>query len=385
MKIALNALSIGFTDGAQRSGTSRYAENLLRALSRLDKKNEYLTLLHPAEKNHPLDLGDNFQRVHATWNTSSATARVLWENSFANYPVKRFHPDLYHGFLNALPYFLPCPTVVTIHDLAPFRVPEAYRVSRRWYQQHAIRRSVRASSLVLTPTQAIREEVIQRFHLPAEKTMATGEGVADFFSPLSPSAVEEWREKMGVPPRFFLFVGNLEPRKNLLALLEVFSAWRKRSSHKIPLVVIGAKAWKYAPILECVQRRQLQQAVVLAGYVPDSQLPYWYQAALAFIYPSQYEGFGLPPLEAMACGCPVVVSRDPALVEVGGDAVLAIDPRDSERFLTTLENLASDPLLREQLRQKGIQRAQDFSWEKAARKTLEGYSRLNSHSLRADC
>ncbi len=373
MKIAINALCIGFANNAQRSGTSRYAENLLLALSKLDSSNQYLVLLRNDEKHSPLLLGTNFTKKHAPSWANKPRGRIFWENLAAPSLVRQFGADIYHCLLNASPFRFPCPTLVTIHDLAPFVCPETYPIFQRFYQQWAIGHSVRKASYLFTPTQAVQNQIVERFSVSDERIVATGEGANSEFRPFSLEATSAWRKTKGLPEVFFLFVGNLEPRKNLLSLLRAYADWKKtRNSPVVPLYIVGAKAWKYSTTLSAISELGLNDCVVLQGYAPDSELPYWYNCAQSLIYPSSYEGFGLPPLEAMACGCPVVTSLDPALREVGADTAVALDPNDTRAFSLILEQM-THPSSRSIYSKKSLDRASKFSWDKTANHTLQTY------------
>ncbi len=378
MKIGINAHSIGFTADFRRSGTSRYADNLLRALSRIDSVNQYRVYVRPEERLQPLGLGPNFEMVHASWNTSRAVTRIVWENTIGTWQTRSWRPDVYHSLLNVAPLWLNCPSVVTIHDLGAFRYPAAYTLARRYYQQLGTRRTARRATAIITPTEAIALEVQKHFAVPAENICVTGEGVSTAFSPQMPATVRAWRQANAMPESFFLFVGNLEPRKNLASLLRAFAELKKRAKGRAPadLVIVGSKAWKYDETLALIPELGIADQVHLRGFVPDEELPLLYSAACCLVYPSLYEGFGLPPLEAMSGGCPVITSLDSALVEVGGTATRALDPFDTSGFADELQRMATDIAYREKWIAKGLERASLFSWEKAAQRTLELYARV---------
>lgn len=378
MKIALNAQSIGFSDGSQRSGTSRYSENLVKALSQIDSVNEYRVFVRPQEKERPLRLGSNFKIVHAKWDTSRPLSRIVWENSVAPSLLRSWKPDIYHCLLNAIPFYRCCPTVVTLLDLAPFRFAQTYRWGQRNYQQLVTRWSASHAQEIVTISEAIRSELIEKFQLDPRRITATGAAVSTFFSARDPQQIVAWRKEKNLPEAFFLFVGNLEPRKNLLQLLRAYAYSKKQGEALPPLMVVGARAWKYAPIVSLLSELGLDDCVHLQGYVPDEELPFWYGAAQCFIYPSLYEGFGLPPLEAMACGCPVLVSQDPALLEVGASAVCSVDPQDTVGFTEALRKIARDTEYRRSLSQKGLERSKAYTWTQVAQNNLQVYRKLHT-------
>ncbi|MCX7707335.1 MAG: glycosyltransferase family 4 protein, partial [Anaerolineae bacterium] len=203
-----------------------------------------------------------------------------------------------------------------------------------------------------------------------DRVITVYNGVDDAFCPADPAAVAAFRRARGLPDRFILFLGTLEPRKNLGALLRAYAAVRTRSGEGTPkLVIAGGKGWFYERILTEVDVLGLGDDVIFPGYVAADELPWWYRAAELFVYPSRFEGFGLPVLEAMACGTPVITTTSSSLPEVAGDAAILVDPDDVSALSDAMERLLADPDLRSALRAAGLQRAARFSWKRTAAET----------------
>jgi len=192
------------------------------------------------------------------------------------------------------------------------------------------------------------------------------------FEPLPVEQVDGFRQKRGLPDRFILFVGTLEPRKNVVRLVE---AYARLPNERPPLMLVGGKGWLYDEIFARVEALNLSNEVHFVGYVPAEELPFWYNAADLFAYPSLYEGFGLPPLEAMACGTAVVSSTSSSLPEVVGQAGLLVDPTDTEAFTAAMEQVLSDKNVREQMQAAGLEQARSFSWQRTAQRTVQSYWR----------
>ena len=231
--------------------------------------------------------------------------------------------------------------------------------------------------LALTVLEASRRDIIRHYRLPAAKVVASPLGVEDAFRPVvDPAILAAVRERNRLPDRYILAVGNLQPRKNLRRLIEAVAALRATRRDDCRLVLVGQPAWRHGELDAVAAAHGLRDAIVATGYVPAEDLPALYSAAEVFAYPSLYEGFGLPPLEALACGTPVVTANTSSLPEVVGDAGLLIDPLDTGAIAAALARLLDDVALRERLRQAGFARAAAYSWRETARRTLQVYDKL---------
>lgn len=285
--------------------------------------------------------------------------------------------DLLHGLAFATPLASACPTVVTVHDLSFLRFPDAFRRFNRLYLGAVTRVSTRKAARVITVSESTRQDVIRWCGVPGERVVVVPNGVTEEFCPAPPAQVAEFRARRELPERFILFLGTLEPRKNLKRLLDAYAIWLR--SHGTPpvdaplLVIAGAKGWFYETIFAQVNDLALNDRVLFPGYVPADELPWWYRAAELFVYPSLFEGFGLPVLEAIACGTPTITSNTSSLPEVAGDAALQVDPIDSEALAAAMARVLAEPALAEQMRAAGLRQAARFSWTRTAAETTAIY------------
>lgn len=287
--------------------------------------------------------------------------------------------DLLHVTYNAPP-LSPCPTVVTIHDISFEHYPQFFSPRDRLILKTLVPLSARRAACILTGSQHTRQELMDRYGLPSQKIAVTPYAVDERFQPVvEPPALDAVRAKYGIGAGpFALALGNLQPRKNMARLVEAFAlAARKVTSPRndfSELVIAGKAQWRESEVFQAVQQAGLEGRVLFPGYVDDADLPALYSAAAVFVYPSLYEGFGLPPLEAMACGAPVISSRAASLPEVVGDAAVLIDPTDTAGLAQALFDVLTQPALQAELRQRGLRRAAQFSWERCAAETLAVYA-----------
>jgi len=281
--------------------------------------------------------------------------------------------DLFHGTSFDLPRRRAAPAVVTVHDLALLRFPELGTPALRRMVGRA-RDATRRARAVIAVSEATRRDIVELCGVAAERVHVVHNGVAATFTPL-PAAVARARAaaRIGSDDPYLLHVGTLEPRKNLPTLLRAFAALEGDSARPPRLVLAGARGWGDAPLFALVDALGLTARVSFLGEVGPADLPALYSAAELFVYPSRYEGFGLPVLEAMACGAPVIASNASALPEVVGDAGLLVDPDDVDGLRAAIRRLGGDAELRANLRERGRERAKSFTWERAARETLAVY------------
>jgi glycosyltransferase involved in cell wall biosynthesis len=266
-------------------------------------------------------------------------------------------------------------TIITVHDLSYLIVPQYADPGLRRYLTAAVPRALRRAAHVVAVSEATRRDLITRLGLPPERVSTVYNGVDPRFRPLDPAARAAARARLGLPERFVLTLGTLEPRKNHLGLLRAF-ARLAGAEPDLALVVGGRRGWLDQPIFDEVRRLGLEERVRFLGGVPDDDLPALYAAATAFAYPSWYEGFGLPPLEALACGVPVVASRAGALPEVCGEAALLVKPGDTDALAAALARALGDAALRAELARRGPAQAARFTWPATARRLLEVMARV---------
>ena len=268
-------------------------------------------------------------------------------------------------------------TVVTVHDVFAWSIPGHSTRADTLIYRHWLPRVLPRVNAVITVSQASKADIVRHLGVPADKVHVTYEGVGHSYGRASVEQVSKVRAQYGLPDGYLLFVGSVEPRKNLDRLLRAYDQLRQAGQRR-PLVVVGAQRWGHCGIMETVNKLDLEQHVIFTGYVSDEDLPAIYSAADLFVFPSLYEGFGLPPLEAMACGTPVVCSNASSLPEVVGDAAITVDPYDVEALAEAMRRVLSDADLADDLRQRGLERAAGFTWERTARETVEVYREVLS-------
>jgi len=286
-----------------------------------------------------------------------------------------------HAMAFVAPIAAPCPFVVTVYDLSFLRFPEAFRRFNRWYLRSFTGHSVQRTKAVITISESTRQDVITMLGVPADRVHTIYCGVDDSFQPLPDREVAAFKAKHNLPESFVLFLGTLEPRKNVEGLIAAYARWRQWNKSAPPLVVAGGKGWHYHQIFRQVEALNLQDVVYFPGYVPQAELPLWYNAADLFVYPSFFEGFGLPVLEAMACGTPVITSNVSSLPEVAGaDGTTArlVDPADTEALAAAMAELMRHPELRMDMARRGRNRAAQFNWTETARATAAIYQKVLS-------
>lgn len=305
--------------------------------------------------------------------------RIAWEQLVQPVVLTSHQVDLLHALAYVSPLAWAGPTIVTVLDLSFILYPEQFRPLNRLYLNLFTRLSVRRAREVIAISESTKRDMVRLLGVDEGKVAVIYCGVDPSFCTRDAAEVEHFRHTRGLPKRYMLFVGTLEPRKNIIGLLEAYHhltrRWQPCDGEKPALVIVGAEGWYYDEVYRKVEQLELRPSVHFAGYVPAEELPWWYGAADLFVYPSFYEGFGLPVLEAMACGVPVITSNRSALPEVVGDAGVTVDPDESEPLAHAMHRVLTDGEMREELRRRGLQRAGSFSWERTARETVTRYQR----------
>ncbi|NOZ71514.1 MAG: glycosyltransferase family 4 protein [Chloroflexi bacterium] len=302
--------------------------------------------------------------------------RIVWEQSMLPGLARRWGISLLHGLANALPVLSHIPSVVTVHDLSFMRYPQAFRPGNRFYLSRITALSCRRARRVIAVSRATAADIQHYFHIPADKISVIYNGVDSIYRPLPPAEVSAYRQKAGWPERFILTVGTLEPRKNHLTLLEAYARYRTMTSQPLPLLIGGGRGWYYETIFARVQALGLSEHVHFLGFVPLEALPWLYNSATLFVYPSLYEGFGLPLAEAMACGTPAITSQCSSLPEVAGDAALLIDPQQPDMLATAMRDILASPERQQTMRTAGLKQTAPFRWEHTAAATAQLYQQL---------
>jgi glycosyltransferase involved in cell wall biosynthesis len=284
--------------------------------------------------------------------------------------------DIFHSPDFILPPVRRAKTLVTVHDLSFIRVPECADPNLRAYLNKVVPRSVDRADLILADSQNTKDDLVELLSAESDRIEVVYPGVEERFRPIEHQALLEGvRRRYNLPPRFVLGLGTLQPRKNFITLIEAFADLRFAICD-LHLVIVGGKGWLYEGIFATVERLGLEDKVVFPGFVADEALPALYNLADLFVFPSLYEGFGLPPLEAMACGTPVVTSNSSSLPEVVDEAGLMVEATDIETLTEAMKRVLEDSALRARMIAKGLEQARKFTWEKAAAKLLSLYETL---------
>jgi glycosyltransferase involved in cell wall biosynthesis len=361
-------------------GIGTYIRNLLRHLARIDHSTEYVLLCGEADLGVAAQLGPNFRAV-----LEPSPNYSLREQVHVPWVLRRERPDLYHAPHYVLPAGVRCPSVVTIHDCIhlmfpqylPNRLAYAYARAQMWS-------AARRSDCILTVSEASKRDILHLFNVPPEKIVVVYNAIDSHFS-VTPSedAVARVRERYQLDHKFVLYVGNIKPHKNLVRLIEAFDELRQGALEDLKLLIIGDQISKVPALRRAVHRHKLHKQVRFLGYVGDDQLAILYRLASVFVFPSLYEGFGLPPLEAMASGTPVVASNVSSLPEVVGDAAVLVNPYDVDAIVDGLRRVLTDPVLAADMSRKGIDRAREFSWEQSVAKTWAVYQTIGGKASAA--
>ena len=358
------------------AGLGRYAHELLAALTALDHTNEYSAFYYATRGNErpepPLDrVPARAIRLPAKpWRMSVLLAYLV------GVTMDRWLPpgDIFHATDHLLPPLRLSRGVFTIHDLIFRFFPEFHLPLNRWYLSLMLPRFMQRADAIIAVSESTRRDALRLMGIPPEKVTVIYEGVNQAFRPLKDAVrLEEVRARYNLPPRFILYLGTIEPRKNIQMLLDAYHGLLGRDGEAPALVIAGRKGWLFQPVFDRVRELGLEARVHFTDYISPRDTPALLNAAEVFVFPSLYEGFGLPPLEAMACGTPVICSNAASLPEVVGDGGILIDPRDVGALVEALERVLSDENLRRDLRARGLAQASRFSWESAARETCAVY------------
>ncbi len=382
MHIAINAQLMSSASGYRDAGVSNYCRQLLIALGELGISgatyHQFSAFIHTPDVVIPgIDLH------YSSPALEQPLRRIVWEQTALPWRLARAkrRVDLVHGLVNVLPLSTGYPGVVTVHDLSFLRYPQLFPQLKRLYLTALCRLSVARAAQVIAVSRQTADDVARFLHADPARVHVIHHGVDAKFSPGSPAGVEKFRLAHNLPKRFWLYLGTLEPRKNLPLLLDAFARYRQaaaqtqRNENDVTLVLAGGKGWQFDAIFERVQALGLHDAVQFPGFIPAADLPNWYRAAELFLYPSRFEGFGLPVLEAMACGTPVLCSDAPGVREVAGDAAWRLPPDDAAAWQGAMTELAAHPRRRERMAAAGLARAAAFTWRRAAEATIGVYER----------
>ena len=353
------------------AGIGRYTRSLLKTLTEIDSENDYFLYygasLRQARANLPHFDNPNFHNKLIKF--PGKIFRLLTEK-LPVFPVGSFlrEYDVYHG----LNYYVPnlsFPSIVNIYDLSCMLFPHCFTRQRLRDIGYKMKVSVKRAGKIITGSQSTKADIVNFLNVGEEKIEVTWFGVEEIFHPVDDEKLLFFRKKYGLPERFILFVGTIEPRKNILNLVRAFH----KLDRDMSLVIAGRKGWLFEEIFKEVERLNLGERIIFLDHIAESDLPLLYNAASVFVYPSLYEGFGFPPLEAMACGVPVITSNKSSLPEIVGEAGILINPEDAGEIREAIITVLDDDSLKREMIRKGLGRAKRFSWKTCAKETLRLY------------
>ncbi|NUM36247.1 MAG: glycosyltransferase family 4 protein [Candidatus Brocadiae bacterium] len=369
----------------KNAGVGKYTWNIIKNLLEMESPHEYEMHLFDfmfLEKSHR-KLLDSFGTQKRVWKVCpflhyGMIARYPGLYNFCSYnSLFHSHADVYHFFNFIIPKKIAGKTIATIHDSCFFRYPEMLSKTNYSIFKDNLLRSCRYTDLITTVSEYSKKEIVEFLQIPESKVCVIPAGVdRNIFYPKKDSHTKERiQKKYKIPGDFVLYLGTLEPRKNIPFLLKCFHAVIQKEKNLF-LVLAGQKGWQYEKIEECLQHLGLQNRTIFPGYIQQEDIVSLYSSATIFLFPSLYEGFGIPPLEAMACGTPVIASNASSLPEILGDAAILVSPDNIQEMEFQIQRLLSDSSLRNQYSEKGLQQSKKFSWKESAKKLLRTYERI---------
>ncbi len=377
MHIGINAQLLSFSQTYRNGGISRYIRYLITELAKQPGQHTYTIFVNGQDVVERLAVySPQITYVPVSWSEARPASRVAWEQLTLPSLLRQRNIDVFHSPANVLPEMLPrnCAGVVTLHDLAFLRFPHVLTRAKRVYHRTFTLRSLRHATRIIADSDSTKRDAVELVNIPAERIQTVHPCIdARFSSVIHEEERDSFRQKQGLAGGFILYLGTLEPRKNITTILEAYAQLRNAHAISEKLVLAGGKGWFYDSIFEKVQTLGLKSEVIFPGFVADAEQALWYSAASAFIYPSLYEGFGLPVAEALACGTPVVTSNVSSLPEAGADIALAVDPYDVETMANALYQALTNHDYRERCRALAPSVTQQFSAQAMATQIINVY------------
>jgi len=361
----------------QQAGLARYAESLARALLTYHGQEHRFGLFYNRDRRDkpPPDLeavpARTVRAGYKPWRMA------VWLGQRIGVSFDRLLPDaeLFHATEHLLMPLRRVPTVLTVHDLVYHLFPAYHKRLNYWYLNAAMPLFVQRADALITISESSKRDLMRIYGVPEEKITVVYEAASPDFRPASAEDVAEVKAYYGLPERYLLALGTIEPRKNLIRLVDALRLLRQKD-HMLSLVIVGSAGWLYQDFFQHLEKLDDPRAVLLSGYVPDTHLPAVITGAAAYVLASFYEGFGLPILEAMACGTPVVCSNTSSMPELGGDAARYFDPHDTQGMVAAIATVLESKDIRAEMRERGLAQAARFSWQRTAKETLAVYERV---------
>lgn len=359
----------------KRTGADIVMTELAKYLWDLDSRNQYFLFFTPPDLNISVS---NFHIVKTIGLWNNPIFNIFWHQVFFWLYIYKYHLDVVHVPYLRIPVICPCILITTIHDLAEYRTPGHYNPIRRFYRRNILRSLSKKVDHFITVSNNSKKDIEELWEIPSYKITVIYNGVSNRFHPMDKEYCQKIvSEKYGLSNDYILYVGAIEhPNKNLVRLIMAYGHARRYLNLRAKLVICGMKRGNPQPVFDTVEKEKLKNEVVFLDYVPLSDLVLLYNGAQALIYPSLYEGFGLPPVEAMTCGIPVGCSNTASLPEIVGQAALLFDPFNVKDIADTMVQLVTDENLRKVKIELGFERTKMFSWEAAAHQTKAVYEKV---------
>jgi len=373
MRIGIDCRRILDVNHGENAGVGHYVYYLIKNLLKIDKENEYYLFFYDHKIKADEFRQDNVKIVYFPGLENIGKIPFFYRHWFIPHVLKLYRLDVYHNPANIIPLFYFSKSILTIHDLAIYKNSEWFPDHQYFTKWITIPLSIKKAKKIIAVSENTKNDIINIFNIKPEKVEVIYEGVEDFNQLVIDEA--SIRAELKIPKPYFLYLGTLEPRKNLARLIEAFDLFL-RKNNDFRLILAGKKGWKYEPIFQTIEQLGLKDKVLDIGYVNTEEKVYLLRNSFAFVFPTLYEGFGLPILEAMNLGVPIITSNISSIPELVIDNAVLVDPYNVNSIADGLIKLKNDDKLREQLVAKGRGIAKSFSWEACAKKTLEIYKSL---------
>ncbi len=369
MRVGMNAGLLNYDPNYRGAGINNYIQNLLVNV----EMPRGLELHVFSAERQAREGGKNGQRV---WHSAGAAlkrplARVIWEQTVLPAWCRALNIRALHSPAYVCPLVMSALSFVTVHDLSFELLPRLFNRMNSLYLRTFTRAALKRAGLIVAVSESAKRDIVSIYGIPEERIQVIYNGLDRRFRPLSPAIVQEFKSGKGLPDAFYYYHGTLEPRKNVAGLMRAYANLPVSLRERMPLIISGALGWMYEPVLKLAQ--SLACDIRFVGYVDDEELPLWYNSASVFVFPSLYEGFGLPPLEAMACGLPTIVSNRGSLPEIVADGAVIADPSNTELLADEMAQLTEYQNMRE-IRERGLRRAAAFDWRRTARQVERVYA-----------
>lgn len=375
MNIAINGLFLSL----KNTGGGRYLTDLLAGLQPFGRDIKYFLFTNNNINREKIVSNPFVETIDCGWMVRFRPLRLLWENLILPRVIGKRKIDLLHAAGFTLPLNVSCKSVITIFDMTFFTMPKMHLPSKIAYFRTMVPLALKKADKIIAISNQTKSDIIKCFKIREDKIEVIYIGAGREFKVIGDNlAIEKIKEKYSLPKKYILFVGTIEPRKNIKGLMHAYAELKKKGcEHK--LVIAGKRGWHYDDIFETVRRLKLNSDIIFTDYVLSQDLPFIYNGASIFVYPSFYEGFGMPVLEAMSCGVPVVTSNISSLPEVTGQAAILVNPTDIQEISASIDKILRDENLANNMIKNGLQRASLFSLEKMVRQTQEAYNKVLSN------